>query len=117
KGRMASVIFHAFHQIQNTGKVNLFRSHKPEYTDGGQLRDFVYVKDVITVCEYLLNSKTTSGIYNLGTGRARTFNDLVTALFSALEKPVNITYIDTPEDIRDSYQYFTEADMSKSRKN
>lgn len=115
KGRMASVIFHAFNQIQAGGTVKLFRSHKPEYTDGGQLRDFVYVKDVVAVCEWIMNSGITKGIYNLGTGTARTFNDLVTAIFTALDLPAQIDYIDTPEDIRDSYQYFTEADMNKSR--
>lgn len=115
KGRMASVIFHAFRQIQAGGSVKLFRSHKPEYDDGGQLRDFVYVKDVVTVCEWILNSGIASGIYNLGTGEARTFNDLVRAIFSALDHPARIEYIDTPEDIRESYQYFTEADMDKIR--
>lgn len=115
KGRMASVIFHAFRQIQAGGSVKLFRSHKPEYADGGQLRDFIYVKDVVAVCEWIMNSGSTPGIYNLGTGKARSFNDLVRAIFTALDHPVQIEYIDTPADIRDSYQYFTEADMKKSR--
>ena len=113
KARMASVIFHSFHQIQKTGAMKLFRSHNPNYTDGGQLRDFVYVKDVVSVCYFLLKHKTNSGIYNLGSGKARTFLDLTTNTFNALNKPINIEFIDTPLDIRDKYQYFTEANMSK----
>ena len=113
KGRMASVIFHAFNQIGKTGGMKLFRSHNPDYTDGGQLRDFVYVKDVVEVCHYLMASSPDSGIYNLGSGKARTFLDLTKNTFSAMGKEENISFIDTPEDIRDKYQYFTEADMSK----
>lgn len=113
KGRMASVIFHSFNQIQNTGKVKLFKSHKPEYKDGEQLRDFVYVKDVVKVCYWLMQHHVPPGIYNLGTGKARTFKDLVTATFGGLDMDANIEYIDTPVDIRDKYQYFTEANMSK----
>jgi len=115
KERMASVIFHAFNQIRSSGKVKLFRSHKPEYKDGEQLRDFVYVKDVVDICYWLMNEKPASGLYNLGTGKARTFKDLVTAIFKSLDKEPVIEYIDTPLDIRDKYQYFTEADMSKLR--
>ncbi len=113
KGRMASVIFHAFKQIKSTGKVKLFKSHNPVYEDGGQLRDFVYVKDVVEVIWFLYSNKIKSGIYNLGSGKARTFKDLATATFNAMGKPVNIEYIDTPVDIRDKYQYFTEANMTK----
>jgi ADP-L-glycero-D-manno-heptose 6-epimerase len=113
KGRMASVIFHAFNQIKNSGGVKLFRSHNPNYSDGGQLRDFVYVKDVVNVIWYLFQTKPNSGIYNLGSGKARTFLDLANATFSALGKTPDVTFIDTPLDIRDKYQYFTEADMSK----
>lgn len=113
KGRMASVIFHAFNQINATGAMKLFRSHNPDYTDGGQLRDFVYVKDVVNVCMYLMTNSPDSGIYNLGSGKARTFLDLTKATFKAMGKEENISFIDTPEDIRDKYQYFTEADMSK----
>ncbi len=113
KGRMASVIFHAFHQIQKSGEMKLFRSHNPNYSDGGQLRDFVYVKDVASVCQFLMEKRPASGIYNLGSGKARTFLDLVTNTFKALDKEPNISFIDTPIDIRDKYQYFTEADMSK----
>lgn len=115
KGRMASVIFHSFNQIKSTGKVKLFKSHKPEYKDGEQLRDFVYVKDVVDICYWLMNEKTASGLYNLGTGKARTFKDLVTAIFKSLGKEPVIEFIDTPLDIRDKYQYFTEADMTKLR--
>ncbi|MCK9618417.1 MAG: ADP-glyceromanno-heptose 6-epimerase [Lentimicrobiaceae bacterium] len=113
KGRMASVIFHAFHQVRKTGKVKLFKSHRPDFTDGGQLRDFVYVKDVVSVILFLMNKKGFSGIYNLGTGKARTFLDLAANTFKALEIPENIEFIDTPIDIRDKYQYFTQADMTK----
>jgi len=113
KGRMASVILHTFRQVQEKGQMNLFRSHNPEYKDGEQLRDFVYVKDVINVCWYLYAEKPESGIYNLGSGKARTFLDLTTATFRSLNKPANISFIDTPADIRDKYQYFTEANMSK----
>jgi ADP-L-glycero-D-manno-heptose 6-epimerase len=113
KGRMASVIFHAFNQIKEKGGMKLFRSHNPNYTDGGQLRDFVYVKDVTEVLYFLLHNRTHSGIYNLGTGKARAFIDLARGTFKALEVPENIEFIDTPADIRDKYQYFTEANMTK----
>jgi ADP-L-glycero-D-manno-heptose 6-epimerase len=113
KGRMASVIFHAFNQIGKTDGMKLFRSHNPDYKNGEQLRDFVYVKDVVEVCHYLMDTPPTSGIYNLGSGKARTFLDLTKNTFKAMGKEENISFIDTPEDIRDKYQYFTEADMSK----
>ena len=113
KGRMASVIFHAFNQIGKTEGMELFRSHNPDYTDGGQLRDFVYVKDVVEVCHYLMDSSPASGIYNLGTGISRTFLDLAKNTFKAMGVEENISFIDTPADIRDKYQYFTEADMTK----
>lgn len=113
KGRMASVIFHAFNQISATGKMKLFRSHHPDYKDGGQLRDFVYVKDVVEVCSFLMHHRKNSGLYNLGTGKARTFNDLVINTFKALNLVPDISFIDTPEDIRDKYQYFTQANMDK----
>jgi ADP-L-glycero-D-manno-heptose 6-epimerase len=116
KGRMASVIFHAFNQIQEKGKVKLFRSHNPNFKDGEQLRDFIYVKDLIDVCLFLKDKKPVSGIYNLGSGNARTFLDLVKNTFHSLNKQVEIQFIDTPEDIRDKYQYFTEANMAKLRK-
>ena len=113
KGRMASVIFHAYHQIQQTGGMKLFRSHNPDYQDGEQMRDFVYVKDVVDVCYFLMRHRQNSGIYNLGSGKARTFLDLTRAVFDALGKEENISFVDTPEDIREKYQYFTEANMSK----
>lgn len=113
KGRMASVIFHSFNQINEKGQVKLFRSHNPNYTDGGQLRDFVYVKDVVNVLYFAFTQSLKSGIYNLGSGKARTFLDLAKATFKALGKEANIEFIDTPIDIRDKYQYFTEANMSK----
>jgi len=115
KGRMASVIFHAFNQIQKDGVVKLFRSHRPDYQDGMQLRDFIYVKDVLKVCYWLMQRQPASGIYNLGTGKARSFNDLVKATFAGLDRPPVIEYINIPEDIRDTYQYFTEANMEKLR--
>lgn len=117
KGRMASVIFHAFNQISDKGQMKLFKSHKPEYKDGGQLRDFIYVKDVVNVCIFMMTHQPESGLYNLGTGKARTFQDLALATFNALGKTARIEYIDTPADIRDKYQYFTEADMSKLLRN
>jgi ADP-L-glycero-D-manno-heptose 6-epimerase len=113
KGRMASVILHAFRQINETGNMKLFRSHNSSYKDGEQLRDFIYVKDVVEVCHFLLNHRKDSGIYNLGTGTARTFLDLVKSTFNALKISPNISFIETPEDIRDKYQYFTEAKMNK----
>jgi len=115
KGRMASVVFHAYNQILDPGSVRLFRSYNPDYPDGGQLRDFIYVKDVVDVIYFLMNHKKDSRIYNLGTGRARTFLDLVNAVFTALSLPSKIEFIDTPADIRDKYQYFTEARMEKLR--
>ena len=113
KGRMASVIFHAFHQIRQNGKMKLFRSHREGYADGEQSRDFVYVKDVVSMIMFLMKERPSSGIYNVGSGKARSFKDLVLATFSAMEVKPNIEFIDTPEDIRDTYQYFTEADMGK----
>ena len=115
KARMASVIWHAYNQILKTGKMKLFRSHNPAYRDGEQMRDFVYVADVVDVCFWLMHHRKDSGIYNLGSGKARTFLDLTRAVFKAMNKPENIEYIDTPMDIRDKYQYFTEAKMEKLR--
>lgn len=115
KGRMASVIWHSFNQIKQSGKVKLFRSHRPDFEDGKQLRDFVYVKDVCDVSVFLMRHRKDSGIYNLGSGTARTFLDLATNTFNAMQVPVNIEWIDIPEDIRDKYQYFTEAKMGKLR--
>lgn len=113
KGRMASVILHAYRQIKENGNINLFRSHNPDYKDGEQMRDFVYVKDVANICLWLMREQPTNGLYNVGSGKARTFKDLATAIFTTLQLPLNIQYVDTPADIRDKYQYFTEADMHK----
>lgn len=113
KGRMASVIWHAYHQINKTEKMKLFRSHNPDYKDGEQMRDFVYVKDVVEVCYFLMRHRKNSGIYNLGSGKSRTFLDLTKAVFKALSKKEVIEFVDTPIDIRDKYQYFTEANMNK----
>ena len=113
KSRMASVIFHAFNQINANGGMKLFRSHNPDYKDGEQLRDFIYVKDVIEVCVFLYKNHPASGLYNLGTGKARSFLDLAKGTFKAMGKEENISFIDTPIDIRDKYQYFTEANMAK----
>lgn len=113
KGRMASVILHAFNQINKSGGMKLFRSHRPDFNDGEQLRDFVYVKDVASVIIWLMNNLPESGLYNLGTGKARSFLDLAKNTFSAMQLNPNISFVDTPLDIRDKYQYFTEADMGK----
>jgi len=115
KGEMTSVIFKAFHQIRETGRVKLFKSYKAEYPDGGQRRDFVYVKDCVDVLWWLLNHHAVNGIFNLGTGTARSWNDLVGAVFAAMELPVAIDYIEMPEGLRGQYQYFTEAKMDKLR--
>ena len=124
KGRMASVIFHSFNQINATGKVKLFRSHRPDFADGQQLRDFIYVKDIASVICFMIERhrdtetprrQVKSGLYNLGTGKARSFYDLAANTFKAMGKDVNIEFIDIPEDIRDKYQYFTEANMTKLR--
>ena len=124
KRRMASVIWHSYNQIRKDGIVKLFKSHRHDFKDGQQLRDFIYVKDVLNVCYWLMetssdsrlptpNSRLNSGIYNLGTGKARAFEDLVKSTYAGLDMPHKIQYIDMPEDIRDKYQYFTEANMTK----
>jgi len=116
KGRMASVIFHTYHQIRNTSSMKLFKSHRPDYADGHQSRDFIYVKDILDIITFFIQHQSTaSGIYNFGTGVARSFLDLARNTFAAMNIPENISYIDTPIDIRDTYQYFTEANMSKLR--
>lgn len=116
KGDMRSVVHKAFEQINSTGKVKLFKSRNPKYKDGEQMRDFVYVKDAVDMTLFFLDKKDTNGIYNVGSGKARTWNDLVTALFNALDKPVNIEYIELPEHLVEKYQYFTEAEMNKIKK-
>jgi len=116
KGRMASVVFHAYQQISQTGGMTLFRSHHPDVGDGKQARDFIYVKDVVDVIRFLMEQRPESGLYNVGTGKARTFADLAASTFLVLGKEPSIAFVDTPEDIRDKYQYFTEADMTKLRR-
>jgi ADP-L-glycero-D-manno-heptose 6-epimerase len=116
KGKMASVVFHAYNQINDTGKIKLFKSHNPHFKDGEQLRDFIYVDDIVDVCIWMNDIKPKSGIYNVGTGKARTFNDLAKSVFESLDKKEKIIYIDTPNKIRDKYQYFTEAKINKLRK-
>lgn len=113
KGRMASVIFHAFTQIKHGGSMTLFRSHKAEVADGEQTRDFIYVKDIIYAIKWFMANKSADGVYNLGTGKARSFRALTEAVFEALKKTINIRYINTPEEIRENYQYFTQANMEK----
>lgn len=113
KGRMASVIFHTVNQIRANGSMKLFRSHRPDFADGQQSRDFVYVRDVLDIIWWLYQNRPENGLYNVGTGQARSFLDLATLTFRALNLEPKISFIDTPEDIRDTYQYFTEADMSK----
>lgn len=113
KGRMASVVWHAYHQIKSMGQVRLFRSHHPDYADGMQLRDFIYVKDVVKICAFLWQTQAPSGLYNVGTGHARPFLHLAEAVFAALRLPPDITFIDTPTNIRHTYQYYTQADMQK----
>ena len=115
KGRMASVVYHAYNQIAETGSMKLFRSHHPDFGDGEQSRDFIYVKDVVDVIIFLMEKRPESGLYNLGTGEARSFLDLVTTTFLAMDTEPSISFIDTPEDIRDKYQYFTQAEMQKLR--
>ena len=115
KGKMASVILHAFHQIKETGGMKLFRSHRPDFEDGQQLRDFVYVKDVAKVILWLMEKRPANGLYNVGTGKARSFFDLADNTFKAMGMETRIQYIDMPIEIRDKYQYFTEANMAKLR--
>ena len=115
KNRMASVVYHAFNQIKESGSVRLFKSHNENYKDGEQLRDFIYVKDLLQLIFFLMKYRPDSGLYNVGTGQARSFYDLVSAVFAAMGKDKKIEFIDTPEDIRDKYQYFTEANMEKLR--
>ena len=116
KGDMRSVVHKAFEQVRDTGKVKLFKSRNPNYKDGEQMRDFVYVKDAVNMTLYFLDNKDKNGLFNVGSGKARTWNDLVKALFEAMDKPVNIEYIELPEHLADKYQYFTEANISKIKK-
>jgi len=113
KGRMASVVFHTYVQVKERGSMKLFKSHRPDFKNGMQLRDFIYVKDVTEVLYFFLHHRKDSGLYNLGTGNARTFIDMVSSTFKEMDMDQKISYVDTPKDIRESYQYFTEANMSK----
>lgn len=116
KGDMASVVFKAFNQIREKGYVRLFKSHRPDFKDGEQLRDFIYVKDVLKVIMFFLQHPEINGLYNVGTGKARTFLDLVHATFKAMNLEPKIEFFDMPEELRDRYQYFTEAKMEKLRR-
>lgn len=113
KGSMASVAYKAYHQIKNTGELALFKSYNPQYEDGKQLRDFIYVKDVTRWMLELINKKPTSGIYNMGFGKARSWLDMANSLFASMQKPTQIKWLEMPEDIKGQYQYFTEAQMDK----
>lgn len=116
KGRMASVVWHTYRQVTASGGMNLFRSHRDDVADGQQSRDFIYVTDVCRVCHWLMDHQPdVNGLYNLGTGRARTFQDLASTTFSSMGRAEEISFIDTPTDLREKYQYFTEADMAKLR--
>lgn len=115
KGNMASMVFHGYRQIQETGKIRLFKSCNPDYEDGGQLRDFVYVKDVCSVIWWLLQNEQVSGLFNVGTGRAQSFRELADATFYALGREPDIEYIEMPEHLREKYQYYTKAEMTKLR--
>ena len=115
KGRMASVILHAYHQLKKNGKIELFKSHAEGIADGEQKRDFIYIKDLLKVLDHFYTNKPQNGIYNLGSGKAHSFNELAFAAFNALDINPKIEYIDTPEKYRKNYQYFTEAKIDKLR--
>ncbi len=116
KGQMASVIFHAFNQVKKDKKIKLFKSYKENYNHGDQKRDFIYVKDIVSLMYYFYKKHPENGIYNVGTGKANTFNSLAKAVFNALDEDINIEYIDMPSGLKDQYQYFTEANISKLQK-
>jgi ADP-L-glycero-D-manno-heptose 6-epimerase len=116
KGDMRSVVHKAFEQVRDTGKVKLFKSRNPKYKDGEQLRDFIYVKDAVDMTLHFLKHKEKNGLFNVGSGKARTWNDLVKALFKAMDISTNIEYIDLPDHLSDKYQYFTEAKLTKIKK-
>jgi len=116
KADMRSVVHKAFEQIRDTGKVKLFKSLNPDYKDGEQMRDFVYIKDAVDMTLFFLDKPDQNGVYNVGAGKARTWNDLVTSLFKAVSKPVNIEYVDLPQHLAEKYQYFTEANLNKIKR-
>jgi len=115
KGDMRSVVAKAFDQISESGTVSLFRSHRSDCEDGGQMRDFVYVKDAVEMALHLADSPEANGLYNVGTGEARSFKDLATAVFTAMDREPHIDYVDMPEGLRDRYQYFTQATIDRIR--
>jgi len=115
KNRMASVVYHAFHQAKTNGRIELFQSHRPDFEDGKQLRDFIYVKDAVKIVHFFVNHPHLSGIFNVGTGVARSFADLAANTMKAMELTPKIQYIPMPEDIREKYQYYTQAEMQKLR--
>lgn len=115
KGSMASMVFHGYNQQKKNGNIRLFKSCNPDYADGGQLRDFVYVKDVCNVIKFFIENPDKSGLFNVGTGRAQSFEELISAVFHALGKDVKIEYIDMPEHLKEKYQYYTRADVDKLR--
>lgn len=115
KGMMASAVFHLYKQVKESSSVRLFRSHVPGIADGEQRRDFIYIKDVVDVCMFFMNEQPPHGIYNLGTGQARSFDELAHAVFAAMKKPPHIQFVDTPLSIRDNYQYYTQAEIAKLR--
>lgn len=115
KGSMASMVFHGYKQLRADGEIRLFKSYNPNYPDGGQLRDFIYVKDICDVLVWMLEHKNVSGLFNVGTGHAASFEELARSTFAALDMEPNIHYIDMPEQLREKYQYYTQADISKLR--
>ncbi len=116
KGNMRSFVLKAFEQIRDTGKVRLFKSHNPDYTDGEYMRDFLYIKDAVDMTLFFYDNPEIAGLFNIGAGKARTWNDLVKAVFATMGKSANIEYIEMPDSIRNQYQYFTQADITKLRK-
>ena len=114
-GDMRSMVNKGYHQIKDTGKLRLFKSYKPEYEDGEQKRDFIYVKDALEVVWFFIENPDKKGIYNVGTGDAKSWNTLAQALFSAMDMETDIEYIDMPQELKGQYQYFTEADLTKLR--
>ena len=117
KGEMSSVLYHAYQQYKTKGRVSLFKSYKKDYIDGEQKRDFIYVKQVVEIIEKLSEHVVGSGIYNIGSGKAKSFKDFVGAMFESMGKKENIEYISMPEELRSKYQYFTEAKMAKLNRN
>jgi len=116
KGEMRSVVHKAFEQVRDTAQVKLFKSGNPKYNDGEQMRDFIYIKDAVDMTLHFLKHKDESGLFNVGSGKARTWKDLINALFTAMDIPKKIVYIDLPEHLADKYQYFTEANLTKIKK-